>query len=1112
MVQRYRTRIARASTLVRRWTAALVCLAVASLAPAQSVTGDFIPWLPPVFGGVATNPNAPGGFTILVDDDGDPFTPPVAYNLAVQAPALASQANYLLSPSRRFLYVLEDNSQGTTPSRLWFAQLDGAGGVSIVHGPYTLTGQLGSARVLQGPFFYESFGGLNTAVIIAGQPNGSEVWAQVFDLNTQGLSGEARVNLSAGLGAGTFAPSGTHLVIKNGLSDSDFQNVDFTLIDLCAATGNFGLASDIRVPSADIPPDPVFSVVAVGSGTVDIVGQIPGRPTPVFFQTLPDCIDAQPPVLGACCFDIGGTTGCSEGVTEFQCGTNAFFAGATCDQACPQPEIEIFGGAPATVAAGQPLTYSFTVLNTGSVVANNVIVSARAPAGQTITGFSQGGTLGLGQTLVSWALAPLAPGADRTVTMSVTTPCNTGTITLPSTSYEARIGSSFFRGTTLSTQVVSSAGGQITLTVDSVASGTEPAIQGDFITHTLTMANSGSIDAIGLRLECIRLGPGNSLDAILDDAGGSITLDDCAPGRLTWEGDLPAMSTRTLIFRTRIDCVSPANLGGPFGVWLNQGAEIWLRGGGACNNIVARETARRIETTPPMRSSLTYSEVNPGTLRFHPNVLVGFNPTLIAFGRLGEEAEILLTVENPSGPDLQDAFFEYSFANTFRASGSPFVGAPPPGVTWDPVAEAVRYTGPLATGEVIEVRLRAEMTSILGPGDEVTVAPSPGCDLPVFPDRNARLYAVPEPSGGPEAHGVSTFAHSRFDEPFGTLPTTVLPAFGFEGIAGIGAGPDGTLYVYELLYSYLINPGTLNFAVFDEPAAPQDADPVSGGVVHTDRTSIWRYLPDGSRVEVYRNTDGSARPDHAAVTDDGIIHVMVDDGSFPQTFRIVSLDPDAGPLPLGPADLTGEVVTPTITPSYAGAFGPVLGRGWSALADDGTDLFALFATTYAGTDAAPGATRIISLVRIDPVTRAVTVIDPDLSIDQGTNAPPLPPDADPTFQAVISDLPFIDPARGPVYELSFGSAYSFIDTATGIPTPYIRRAPDSPNLNGLAYLGVRCGPADINNDGALTFADVTLFTQLFDAGSPSADLAPPFGEITFADMSAFLSAFSTGCP
>jgi uncharacterized membrane protein len=53
--------------------------------------------------------------------------------------------------------------------------------------------------------------------------------------------------------------------------------------------------------------------------------------------------------------------------------------------------------------------------------------------------------------------------------------------------------------------------------------------------------------------------------------------------------------------------------------------------------------------------------------------------------------------------------------------------------------------------------------------------------------------------------------------------------------------------------------------------------------------------------------------------------------------------------------------------------------------------------------------------------------------------------------------------------------------------------------------------ADLNNDGALNFFDVSTFLGLFQSQDPSADYTGD-GLFDFFDVSAFLSAFNAGCP
>ncbi len=63
----------------------------------------------------------------------------------------------------------------------------------------------------------------------------------------------------------------------------------------------------------------------------------------------------------------------------------------------------------------------------------------------------------------------------------------------------------------------------------------------------------------------------------------------------------------------------------------------------------------------------------------------------------------------------------------------------------------------------------------------------------------------------------------------------------------------------------------------------------------------------------------------------------------------------------------------------------------------------------------------------------------------------------------------------------------------------------------LAVAGSGCA-ADITGDGNLNFFDLAAYLDLFNAGDPAADLAPPSGTINFFDLAAYLDAFNAGCP
>ncbi len=64
----------------------------------------------------------------------------------------------------------------------------------------------------------------------------------------------------------------------------------------------------------------------------------------------------------------------------------------------------------------------------------------------------------------------------------------------------------------------------------------------------------------------------------------------------------------------------------------------------------------------------------------------------------------------------------------------------------------------------------------------------------------------------------------------------------------------------------------------------------------------------------------------------------------------------------------------------------------------------------------------------------------------------------------------------------------------------------------LSAPGVQPCLADFNNDGNVNFFDISTFIAAYNAQSPSADIAAPFGTFNFFDIAAFISAYNAGCP
>jgi uncharacterized repeat protein (TIGR01451 family) len=97
---------------------------------------------------------------------------------------------------------------------------------------------------------------------------------------------------------------------------------------------------------------------------------------------------------------------------------------ATATLAVGQPKLTIAKAGPAVGDPGQPLAYTITVTNTGTVAANNVEIRDQVPqdrmgAGRVVDflGASAGGRYEA--PFVRWPVGQLAPGASRTVQLTV---------------------------------------------------------------------------------------------------------------------------------------------------------------------------------------------------------------------------------------------------------------------------------------------------------------------------------------------------------------------------------------------------------------------------------------------------------------------------------------------------------------------------------------------------------------------------------------------------------------------------------------------------------------------------------------------------------------------
>jgi uncharacterized repeat protein (TIGR01451 family) len=151
---------------------------------------------------------------------------------------------------------------------------------------------------------------------------------------------------------------------------------------------------------------------------------------------------------------------------------------------------------PDTVLAGRPLTYTLIVANEGPSDATGVEVYDPIPTGTTFE--SQSASYGdYDESSGIWTIGSLAGGADATLTLVVAVDSDTlGSVTntaeVIGDQYDPSPGND---SVTIDTAVETEADLSITKTDDP-----EPVVAGLTLTYTLTFANAGPSDALGVEI------------------------------------------------------------------------------------------------------------------------------------------------------------------------------------------------------------------------------------------------------------------------------------------------------------------------------------------------------------------------------------------------------------------------------------------------------------------------------------------------------------------------------------------------------------------------------------------------------------------------------------
>ncbi|WP_143469834.1 MULTISPECIES: SdrD B-like domain-containing protein [unclassified Leucobacter] len=156
----------------------------------------------------------------------------------------------------------------------------------------------------------------------------------------------------------------------------------------------------------------------------------------------------------------------------------------------PSLKLEKSGVAPAKIEAGQPVTWTFTVTNTGNTRLENVRISDALPGISSI-GFvqwpnaAQPGVLGTGETVTATATSPLTQ-AQIDAGVAVNTAKAEGDSAVPSTTVSSDATARVVLPTTSGISLDKTA---------TIGSGTDPAdaVAGDTVHYSFAVKNTGSV-------------------------------------------------------------------------------------------------------------------------------------------------------------------------------------------------------------------------------------------------------------------------------------------------------------------------------------------------------------------------------------------------------------------------------------------------------------------------------------------------------------------------------------------------------------------------------------------------------------------------------------------
>ncbi|MBS0196585.1 MAG: DUF11 domain-containing protein [Planctomycetes bacterium] len=935
------------------------------------------------------------------------------------------------------------------------------------------------------------------------------------------------LGLLPGAGVSLVSPGGEYMIFQHDLTNNPADS-DIAVLSLCSLLplneihGSPPVLDNVNIVGIHA------RVASSGGGTATV--EILDGTSAVRWTGMPACCSSGYEPLGSCCVN----NNCSV-TTQANC-AGVWVAGASCvNSSCvpTQPDPRPAINAPSPVTVGDAIAVPITVTNMGQTAASAVVVTLTWTS-QTfsfVSASNGGAQLPSNPASVRWNLPTLAPGASVNLTANLTTGCFTGPqslqVAVTATGVSQRTASQ-------STQVNARPPTPVTVTVTSVPAVPLPLRAGDLITHTITVANPGSIavPVVTLSTSGSSITPGRMavFDAIQDCGGATVCELFNQGGQMRWTASLAAGQSRSVVVTTRIiDCFDPSFPA----TALGQGLQIFALD--ACGaTLGVSSPPQTIVVAPALEASLYASNLQPGVIGTPSVPSPGGNTIQPVRGTPNLLLSVNFTNKLATQLDLGDISIPLPAGWT--------VSTPPNnGAAYDSNTNAVTFTRVLSSGGSTEFQVGIQPDLIDASHNTLTIGRlTPACGRSVG---GLVLINTPPVPGGPYVLSANRFFGAPItiiERGVDSSPRDFLTSGG--SWTGIAASDTGDLWLFGEPLT-LFNPDTLAFGQFAQANAfarnlPQQCELVDGAfqastgdvIIYARATAagatsdaLLRLVPTSGDVSVVAEVPRSfdeARLGEVFVDGAGDILYCNHESviRYPGA-RGPQLPPNSGT----PLAIPHPVYT---NPDY----GTLLAqRVWTiAPLCDGT-LAVLHNSEFdhpAGLQFADRA-RVYAVSVFDPATGTIREVDPLFAGEAGSGGFwSVGGSLAPTFQ-ISHVYPFeaasVSWVQGEPGEVISGndSYPAFhtvaIDLATGAltfmqnPTQFgfksaldvVYRQPAS-TACGTVCVG------DFNQDGGVDGVDVQDFFAAWGAGDPAADVNAD-GGVDGSDVAYFFLRWQAGC-